>query len=332
MTEFSEYPGPRPHAPTLVWHGAEWDLDPLTFEVPVSAEDAAVLAEPSQRRWVLAYGANASPERVIDKDLDERGAILLPAVLDGWRAVWEARALRRSPLTLVPAAGERLHTWVLGFHHDDRGTLDDSEGRRKGVYRLGEVGEVAVAARWRLPAGLAYGPGDDTHVIVSGGEQLTSPRHTQTQADGILEQRGETTGVPPLAWPVEGWPPTPLEDLDLFVYGTLQPGEARWEQIAELVQTVGAASTPGEVVATPHGFPAATFYETQTPVHGTQLRAHDTDAAAELYRRADAIEDEGTLFRRISVSVNGPEGPKWAAAYTWNVDEKGPPPGDPVPR
>src|SRR5690606_38322861 len=139
--------------------------------------------------WVVAYGSNASPGRLVDKRLDRRGAWLLPAEVRGWVAAFEHRhtGYGSVPLTLVPEAGARLDTWVLGVHVDDLPTLDRSEGRLAGdasgaaggparddarqappgAYRLGSVGEVVVAGRWRLPDGLAYLPGPRTRVQVT---------------------------------------------------------------------------------------------------------------------------------------------------------------------
>ncbi len=125
-------------------------------------------------------------------------------------------------------------------------------------------------------------------------------------------------------------PATRLADLDLFVYGTLQPGRELWPLIADLVDVVGAAVTGGTLTATPMGYPAAGFDATaRGHVHGTLLRPRDRDAGRELYRRADRVEDAGRLFLRTTVRVHGPQRPGWAAAYAWNP-ERGAPPGEVV--
>ena len=113
----------------------------------------------------------------------------------------------------------------------------------------------------------------------------------------------------------------------LFVYGTLQPGRGRWSRIADLVDDVGSARTAGRLVATPHGWPAATFGG-QGTVHGYLLAIRD-GGRRELLDRCDAIEAVGTLFRRVLITVDGPDGPVDAFAYEWLGPD--PPPGDPVP-
>lgn len=115
---------------------------------------------------------------------------------------------------------------------------------------------------------------------------------------------------------------------DLFVYGTLQPGGERWPAIAELVEVLGPATASGLLVATPMGWPAAIFGDGGT-VHGTLLRPRP-GRGDELLRTTDAIEGEGRLFHRVTVSVDGPHGPQPAAAYAWH-DTRGAPPGQPLP-
>jgi gamma-glutamylcyclotransferase (GGCT)/AIG2-like uncharacterized protein YtfP len=309
------YPGRCADGPVLVWKGAERSLDVRGAEPRLPGCEAPVLHAPD-RRWVLAYGANACPARLIDKGLDRRGALLLPAAASGWVTAWEARrsATGAVPLTLVRAPGRRLQTWVLGLHPDDLDRLDSSEGRGS-RYVLGEVGDIAVAARWHLRRALAYGPARETLVLADGDAILTHPEHAQAEAAATLESGGETATAQGLPASVEvGWPPTRLEPLDLFVYGTLQPGEVRWDAIAGLVDVVGSARAKGRLHATPYGWPAALFADDNgTELFGTLLRPRGD--GADLYATTDAIE--GDLFDRVSIRVTGPEGPGWAAVYTW---------------
>ena len=112
----------------------------------------------------------------------------------------------------------------------------------------------------------------------------------------------------------------------LFVYGTLQPGEERWARIADLVEDVGAARASGTLVATPNGWPAATFGDDGT-IHGYLLRARDGDRR-QLLDRCDEMEAEGRLFRRVVVTAQGPTGPVDAFAYEWAGPET--PSGEPI--
>lgn len=225
----ASYPGSRPDGPCVVHdgrvHAAVLPDDPSAgprthVHAPVADLDAV--------RWVLAYGSNASPGRLVDKGLDRRGAWLLPAVLDGWLTAFEDRATRYGsiPLTLVPHAGARLETWVLGVHVDDLPRLDRTEGRYPadvvavddgrsappGAYRLGHVGEVVVADRWRLPDALAYLPGPRTRVqVTAAGSWRTWPRSDQEAAAVHVASGGPAVEPPPVPAPVTGpWPETPL--------------------------------------------------------------------------------------------------------------------------
>lgn len=225
------YPGPRPDGPTLVHRGRLHDVTVVGHPPrPVARVDADV-CEPGAVRWVVAYGSNASPGRLLDKGLDDRGAVLLPATLDGWVAAFEDRhtGYGSVPLTLVPQAGARIETWVLGVHVDDVPVLDRSEGRMvsdavaatweddlrhapPGAYRLGHVGEVTVAGRWRLPDALAYLPGPHTRVqVLPDGGWRTWPRSDQAAAAAHADAGGPSRQPPSVDRPVTGpWPDTPL--------------------------------------------------------------------------------------------------------------------------
>ncbi len=115
----------------------------------------------------------------------------------------------------------------------------------------------------------------------------------------------------------------------LFAYGSLQPGESRWPLISDLVDVVGPATTPGRLVATPLGWPAAVFAD-EGRVHGTLLRARGPAAAHALWRITDLVEDEGHLFLRRVILVRVGGKVQRAAAYAWN-GALGAPPGEPVP-
>lgn len=328
------YPGRPPERPTLVYDGRIWplrasgtSLDP--FE-PVVGTPAAAVLEADAVRWSLAYGANADPDRLVDKGLDRRGAVVLPASARGRERAWEGRRTVSTgavPLTLVAAPGLRLDVWLLGIHADDTDVLDASEGRGAN-YLLGRVGPVAVADRFLLADALAYGPAAGTEVVTIGGRPARYPELDQLGA-GLLadDAAGVRLRADPLPAAHEGrWPATPLEDLPLFVYGTLQPGGRYWARVADLVEIVGPASCRGALTATPHGWPAAELIG-DGEIHGTLLRAHDPDAARLLVERTDAIEDAPRLFRRRAVPVTGQPGASWALTYEWSPAQ-GPPPGE----
>jgi hypothetical protein len=239
--EPASYPGPRPGAPVVVHEGHLHDVEVVG---DVAAElrspvDAPVL-DPDAVRWVVAYGSNASPPRLVSKGLDQRGAVLLPARLHGWIPAFEHRRTGYGavPLTLVPVAGVTTATWLLGVHVDDTDVLDRSEGRPPyevadsaraeppgvgaepddrhlaptGAYRLGRVGTVHVADRWQLEGALAYLPGPDTEVQVDGaGGWRTWPTVGQAAAAEHLDSGGASRPAPAVVATVVGrWPRTAL--------------------------------------------------------------------------------------------------------------------------
>ncbi|MTV27017.1 hypothetical protein FTX61_16575 [Nitriliruptoraceae bacterium ZYF776] len=206
----ARYPGPRPDGPTLVHDGRVHPLH-LDHAAPHlrAAVDAPVLAG-EVRRWVVAYGANASPGRLVDKGLDRRGAVLLPAVVTDHVPAFESRrtVYGSVPLTLVRQEGARTATWVLGVHVDDTDVLDRSEGRAIGSYRLGHVGVVAVADRFVLDDALAYLPGPDTVLQRdAAGGWRTWPQLAQADASAHLDAAGPAVPAPTPSRTVAGdWP------------------------------------------------------------------------------------------------------------------------------
>lgn len=327
------YPGRVPAGPVLVVAGAVHDVVvDGDVDEPVTSPVGADVLSRGAVRWSVAYGANADPDRLIDKRLDRRGALILPARLHGWAPVWEARRAVTGavPLTLQPAADLTRDVHVLGVHREDTHVLDTSEGRGR-RYILGAIGPVAVAARFLLADALAYLPTPTTMLLGRSHAPATYPGVDQAAARAALARRdgprhaAVDSGVPT----VTGWPDTPLADLPLFAYGTLQPGFGRFEAIARHVTTLGAARTPGTIVRTPSGWPAARFGGT-AEVHGTLLGAVSPRAATGLFATTDRIEDVPDLFRRVAIQVHRAEDTRWAAAYEWN-HQRGAAPGDTVP-
>lgn len=340
----ASYPGPRPPGPVLVRDASQRPLA-LGGPSPWPYLGPAAAGVPPALVYSLAYGSNANVDRLADKGLTDAGAVLLPARMRGWDPAFAARETRYGsvPLVLVPGAADRLRdTWVLGLPSEALADLDASEGRRAvrdaepsrgaptGGYLLGRIGPVAVADRYLLADALAYRPSPGTRLLAHGGRPMTWPEHDQAEARAALAGARPTVPAPPVER-VEagGWPPTPLTDLPLFVYGTLQPGEAAWSQIADLVSVVGPARATGRLHATPYGWPAADL-DARGAVHGTLLAACGPRSAVDLVARADAYEGAPELFRRRAVPVERPDGSwTWAMAYHWAGEL--PPPGRPLP-
>lgn len=317
------YPGTPPQGPTLVLEGSCHAVH-ATGSVerpvePVGDAPRAPVLDPGRIRWSLAYGSNAAPDRLVDKGLDRLGAVLLPASVLGWRRVWEARRSSTTavPLTLAPAPGERLDAWVVGLDADDTDRLDTSEGRGT-RYGLGRLGPAAVAGRFLLDDVLAYVATSATSLITVGGVALGYPDHDQASALRHLGLPGRTT----LAARATGeeivgpWPGTPLVDLPLFAYGTLQPDGRHHGRVAQLTDVVGTAEAVGEVIDTVHGWPAARF-DRPGSVAGTLLAPRTSADAVRLYDTTDRLEGVPHLFRRVAVRVNCGGDERWAAGYEW---------------
>lgn len=99
----------------------------------------------------------------------------------------------------------------------------------------------------------------------------------------------------------------------LFVYGTLVPGDVAWPRLERW--TVGrprAASVPGALYDTGHGYPAATFAaDAPTVVHGVVVEL-DPARTDEALRALDRYE--GPDYERVRVcTTDGTE----VFTYTW---------------
>jgi gamma-glutamylcyclotransferase (GGCT)/AIG2-like uncharacterized protein YtfP len=98
----------------------------------------------------------------------------------------------------------------------------------------------------------------------------------------------------------------PFADVDpehlLFVYGTLLPGEERWELLEPFVVGAGSPdSVAGTLYDTGEGYPAASFAAGDRRVAGQvfQLDGGRLDQALELL---DEVEDAALgLYRRVRV-------------------------------
>lgn len=235
------YPGRRPDGPVLVIGGevvalrldgpphAPLRVDPTTAPGPVPVLD------PGVARFSVAYGSNASPSRLMDKQLTDQGAILLPAVVRDWVAAFEGRRTGYGavPLTFVPSSGAVTRTWVLGLVPQALPHLDRTEGRvpehtparvapeagdarfaAPGTYQLGRVGDVEVAGRFVVRGAVAYLPGPAARVQVVDGAWRTYPASDQAAAAHHLDDDGPTAPPPSIGEVVLGpWPETPLEPL-----------------------------------------------------------------------------------------------------------------------
>jgi gamma-glutamylcyclotransferase (GGCT)/AIG2-like uncharacterized protein YtfP len=98
----------------------------------------------------------------------------------------------------------------------------------------------------------------------------------------------------------------------VFVYGTLMPGELRWQALAPFAEVWEDATTEGRLWDTANGYPAATFERCEASIPGVVVWIH-ADRWDQAVRRLDEIEGEGSLYRRVQVKTSvGP-----AISYEW---------------
>ena len=107
----------------------------------------------------------------------------------------------------------------------------------------------------------------------------------------------------------------------LFVYGTLQPGESRWHELAKFVRGEGVRTTvAGRVYDTGLDYPAARFSpDRPTDVIRGRVYEFDDDHIDDALKRLDVVEGaERGLYERVVVrTAAGP----LAWAYECRDDE-----------
>jgi len=98
----------------------------------------------------------------------------------------------------------------------------------------------------------------------------------------------------------------------LFVYGTLIPGDRLWPVLAPYASSWAPATAAGRLWDTGQGYPAVRFDPAGGPVPGVVVTLHAA-RAAEAVEVLDEVEEEGSLYRRVQVDTSA--GP--AFAYEW---------------
>ena len=96
---------------------------------------------------------------------------------------------------------------------------------------------------------------------------------------------------------------TPTE---IFVYGTLMPGQLRWPALQPVASRVRPDTVPGRLYRTPYGWPAADFRPSSANVPGAVVTIH-RDKTAVALSTLDAIEgvDSGLFTRRGVLTCQG---------------------------
>jgi len=108
---------------------------------------------------------------------------------------------------------------------------------------------------------------------------------------------------------------SPLDQL--FIYGTLLPGEPRWHHLEPFVTTAVADTTRGVLLDTGLGYPAARFDGTATialRIHGRRVTIHQ-DVLDDCLEMLDEIEGaEAGLYSRLVVDTDAGV-PAWSYQY-----------------
>ena len=108
----------------------------------------------------------------------------------------------------------------------------------------------------------------------------------------------------------------------VFIYGTLIPGQVRWDHLAEYVQATEPDSTAGLLYSTPYGYPAARFDGTNTlpqQIQG-QLMTIRPELLDECFELLDEVESAVVgLYHRVVVETS--RGHKaWSYQYGIGID------------
>lgn len=178
--------------------------------------DDAMLHDPAWR-WSVGYGWHGCPDELVGQDFADRGVLLLPARVRGFRAAWEARrspVTGRLPVVLVPHPGFALDAWAMGVHAHDAPAFDGSDGRGAS-HNLARVGTVVVADRWLINPGLARCAAPGT-VLLTDPANESSPLWLDL-ADHVVAAARLDADAPTVAAPrasdvvpLAQWPITPL--------------------------------------------------------------------------------------------------------------------------
>jgi gamma-glutamylcyclotransferase (GGCT)/AIG2-like uncharacterized protein YtfP len=99
----------------------------------------------------------------------------------------------------------------------------------------------------------------------------------------------------------------------VFVYGSLMPGESRWPALEPFAAGWEPATAPGRLWDTGRGYPAIRFDDAVGGAVPGFLVLVDDERFADAIAVLDAVEAEGSLYRRVEVDTSGGR----AVSYEW---------------
>ena len=254
---------------------------------------------------LLSYGSNACPEKFVRNGVSLPGVNLRATVRD--LAAVYCQGTRSAdgavPATLAARAGHRETHVVSYVLAADFTALDRVEGRGGRWYDLVllSAGSVVRDDGAVLQSVLGYVGGRSERYPLRNrdGDLLVVRDTAQTAAQGVLGAATPPILEPDALGPV--WPlgaPVAESVSSLFVYGTLMPGQQRWEVLAPFVHGAPEpALVRGSLVDTGHGYPAMFPGEAVVPGYLVRLRA---DSMVEALDVLDRVEGTATnLFERV---------------------------------
>lgn len=177
----STYPGRRPRFSFLLTRTGIYRLKVRKLDRLL---EHFHLAPSTERYAVLAYGSNACPGQLLDKELSDVPVIF--GRLDGAQAVYARRTTQKGyvPATLAKKRGSR-YSWVTLLTSEQLRIMDRSEGRPN-VYALASVpGVQFYMGRSRLTPLYSY---VDIRggVMISNGEPVSLHSTGQERAKSLL--------------------------------------------------------------------------------------------------------------------------------------------------
>lgn len=326
------YPGERPDSSVLIADGRVLPLVPTPggsgWVVVEGASASDVddwlslrgLPRLDERIAVLAYGSNANPQEV-EKFSRGDAVVSLSGTLFGAGAAYcsSTRTDGQYPAGLAltdPFRGER-HSLLL-VDPDAQAALDSKEGAGRGFYErcLIETGSgidfVLDDGRvWRgnLPA---YLQSERRRLAIVGSRPILLSEVTQAELRlRVPEEAGDEFA--PEAATCLSLPRLSTAPVPVFAYGTLQPGESRWNAIKDLIATTGTDRVTGRKVDTGFGFPGL-VQDPGACAEGTRLHPK-AESYRHLLAQLDRIEGHPDLFiRQLHRLASG--GLAWV--YAWN--------------
>ena len=290
------------------WSVVERDASHQCLDAWLQGQDAAGL---DARIPLLSYGSNACPEKFVRNGVSLPG-VNLRATVHGLAAVY-CRGTRRAdgavPATLAAMPDHRESHVVSFVRPADFLALDQVEGRSGRWYDLVllTAGRIVCDDGVTLKRVLGYVGGrsqrypmrdlDGDLLVIRETTQATAQAAWNTAAGPSLEP----DGLGPV-WPLDA--AVAERVLSLFVYGTLMPGQRRWEVLAPFVHgATEPALVRGSLVDTGRGYPAMFPGESAVPGYLVQLSAQSLGEALDVLDRVEGTKTG--LFERTLSDVAG---------------------------